>query len=167
MDDFVTGADAGSGGPSSGPWPSTPGTPTTLLSSVPPSAEVIAGRRDRIGHTSELVALDRDICFFPGSWRIDGTVAPANPDMQGCQRVYRQEGCLSPGEHSLTMCAWGTEYGGWHNGACRAFALATRWLQLGAATPPMRPPRAFHAPLTRLPCASHATPAPSRLHRLR
>ena len=161
VDDFVTGADAGSGGPSSGPWPSTPGTPTTLLSSAPPSAEVIAGRRGRIGHTSELVALDRDICFFPGSWRIDGTVAPANPDMQGCQRVYRQEGCLSPGEHSLTMCAWGTEYGGWHNGACRAFALATRWLQFGAATPP----RAPHAPPMRLP--RHTCSIPSAQATLR
>ena len=118
---------------------------------------MIAGRRDRISHTSELVALDRDICFFPGSWRIDGTVAPANPDMQGCQRVYRQEGCLSPGEHSLTMYAWGMEYG------TTVRASPSPSPPDGSSLAQPRP----HAPPTRLPCASLATPAPSRLRRLR
>ena len=77
--DFDSSATQGSGGPSSGPWPQS----TSLLT----PGDVVDTRT----HSSNLVQRDRDTCVFPGSWRIDRSVAPARSDMQGCHRTFRQQ----------------------------------------------------------------------------
>ena len=79
-DDFVPDAAASSGGASSGPWPQT----TSLLT----PSDVVDAR----GHGTTLTdGGARDTCYFTGSWRVDGTLTPTHPTMNGCHRTFRQQ----------------------------------------------------------------------------